>query len=99
MAARVARRAVDVLRKKGIKAGLVRPLMVFPFPENALKDTLSHARAIVAVELSAGQMIEDVKLAVECRVPVSLCCRYGGNIPSVVEICAAAENALKGGAR
>ena len=99
VAARVARRAVDVLRKKGIKAGLVRPLMVFPFPENALKDTLSHARAIVAVELSAGQMIEDVKLAVECRVPVSLCCRYGGNIPSVVEICTAAENALKGGAR
>ena len=99
VAARVARRAVDVLRKKGIKAGLVRPLMVFPFPENALKDTLSHARAIVAVELSAGQLIEDVKLAVECRVPVSLCCRYGGNIPSVAEICAEAENALKGCAR
>ena len=96
VSARVARRAVDMLRRDGVKAGLVRPQMVFPFPVEALRATLGTARAIVSVEMSAGQMIDDIRLALECALPVHLCSRYGGNIPSVAEVCAAGREALSG---
>ncbi len=89
ISSRVAAGAVAMLREEGIRAGLVRPQMVFPFPKNALSKLLDngHARALVSVELSAGQMIEDIRLAIDCRLPVHLCNRMGGNIPSCGDIC------------
>lgn len=85
---RVASGAVTQLREKGVKAGLIRPKMVFPFPKDSLRRLLDngHTKAVVSVELSAGQMIEDIKLALDCRLPVHLCNRMGGNIPSCNEI-------------
>jgi len=95
VAARVARRAVDVLREQGIKAGLLRPQMVWPFPVDALKAAMKTAKAFISVEMNCGQMIDDIKLSIECRRPVYLCSRCGGNIPSVAEIAARAAEVMK----
>ncbi len=82
IAARVSRNAVNEARANGIKAGLIRPITLWPFPEKVFKNAAGHAKEIISVELSMGQMIEDVRLATECKVPVSLCCRVGGMIPT-----------------
>lgn len=93
IAARVAKNAVNAARAEGIKAGLIRPVTVWPFPEKVFKKALGNAKQFISVELSMGQMIEDVKLATECRVPVSLCCRVGGMIPSPDQVYAAIREA------
>ena len=84
--ARLARSAVDALREQGVKAGLIRPQTLFPFPVDALQNAKNKAKLFLSVELSNGQMIDDVKLAVNCDVPVKLINRMGGNIPTIDEI-------------
>ena len=81
---RLARTAVDELRARGIRAGLLRPITLFPFPVNELRRL--RAQQLIAVELSCGQMIDDVKLAINCDRPVHLINRMGGNIPGTGEI-------------
>ena len=88
---RLAKNAVDELRRAGVKAGLVRPKLLFPFPKDALNALVPAAKKFVAVELSGGQMIEDVKLAIECRRPVELIHRVGGRLISVEELVAAVK--------
>ncbi len=83
--ARVARSAVDKAREKGIKAGLVRPITLWPFPTQALK-AASHAKNFLVVEMSMGQMVDDVKLAIDCKVPVHFYGRTGGMIPTPAEV-------------
>lgn len=97
IAARVSQNAVDAARAKGIKAGMIRPITLWPFPEKALKAAAAQCASFISVELNMGQMIEDVKLAIECKRPVSLCCRTGGMIPSPDEVLAAIERAVEGG--
>lgn len=97
IAARVSQNAVDAARKKGIKAGMIRPITLWPFPEKALKAAAEQCASFISVELNMGQMIEDVRLAIECKRPVSLCCRTGGMIPSPDEVLAAIERAAEGG--
>jgi len=97
IAARVAQNAIDAVRGRGIKAGMIRPITLWPFPEKALKAAAKQCRAFVSVELNMGQMIEDVKLSIDCSRPVSLCCRTGGMIPSPDEVVAAIERAAEGG--
>ena len=82
IAARVSKNAVVALRKEGIKAGLIRPITIWPFPKKPIREAADKVKAFVSVELSMGQMIEDVKLAEECRKPVVLCNRVGGMIPT-----------------
>ncbi|MBP5288787.1 MAG: 3-methyl-2-oxobutanoate dehydrogenase subunit VorB, partial [Clostridia bacterium] len=82
IAARVAKNAVVALRKEGVKAGLIRPITIWPFPKKAIREAADQVKAFVSVELSMGQMIEDVKLAEECKRPVVLCNRVGGMIPT-----------------
>lgn len=84
--ARVAKSAVSAARKEGIKAGLFRPITLYPFPEAALKKAAADVRVILDTELSMGQMIEDVKLATNCSVPVEFYGRTGGVIPTPEEI-------------
>ena len=95
IASRVAKNAVVAARNEGIKAGLIRPITLWPFP-NAAFEKADKVKAFVSVELSMGQMIEDVKLATKCAKPVSLCNRCGGMIPSPDEVLAAIKNAAKG---
>ena len=82
IAARVSKNAVNEARKMGIKVGLIRPITLWPFPAAPFKKAATHVKQIISVELSMGQMIEDVKLASECKIPVTLCNRTGGMIPS-----------------
>ena len=95
IAARVAKNAVNAARAEGIKAGLIRPITLWPFPEKTFKKVIGRAKQIISVELSMGQMIEDVRLATECRVPVSLCYRVGGMIPSPDQVYAAIKEAVE----
>jgi 2-oxoglutarate/2-oxoacid ferredoxin oxidoreductase subunit alpha len=88
-AARVARTAVAHARDAGLPVGLFRPISLWPFPEDALRELSSRMRGILTVELSAGQMVEDVRLAVEGRCPVAFHGRTGGMVPSPDEVVAA----------
>jgi 2-oxoglutarate ferredoxin oxidoreductase subunit alpha len=81
-AARVARTAIERAREVGLRAGLFRPISLWPFPTQPLRDLARRARGFLVVELSAGQMVEDVQLAVEGRVPVAFHGRTGGILPS-----------------
>ena len=96
IASRVAKNAVAAARAEGIKAGLIRPITLWPFPNEAFAKVKDTAKAFVSVELSMGQMIEDVRLATECKKPVTLCNRCGGMIPSPDEVLESIRNALKG---
>ena len=86
--ARIAKSAVNACRKAGIKAGLMRPITLWPFPEKHLAELAEKTRAFLTVELSMGQMVDDVRLAVEHRVPVHFYGRTGGMMPSVDEVAA-----------
>ena len=99
IAARVSKNAVVEARKKGIKVGLIRPITLWPFPKAPFAKAAQHAKKMISVELNMGQMIEDVRLATECKVPVTLCNRAGGMIPSPEQVLAAIEDAAKGGDR
>lgn len=84
--ARLAKSAVDSARKLGIKAGLFRPKTLWPFPVKQINEACANAKRVLCVEMSMGQMIDDVKLALECRLPVSFFGRTGGVIPKPSEI-------------
>jgi 2-oxoglutarate ferredoxin oxidoreductase subunit alpha len=95
--ARIAKGAVDKARQQGIKVGLVRPITLWPFPSDRLAQVAKTAKAFLAVEMSLGQMVEDVRLAVNGAKPVHLYSRTGGMIPVVNEIVAEVEKIAKGG--
>ena len=84
--ARLAKSAVDAARKKGIKAGIFRPVTLWPFPEKELNEACRNAKKVLTVEMSMGQMVDDVKLALNCRLPVEFFGRTGGVVPSPTEI-------------
>ena len=88
IASRVAQNAINEARKNGVKIGMIRPITLWPFPKKALDAAADKVKAFISVELSMGQMIEDVELAIRCRKPVYLCSRSGGIIPSVEDILA-----------
>ena len=94
IAARVAKNAITQMRKAGLKVGLIRPITVWPFPKKVIREAADKVKGFVSVELSMGQMIEDVRLAEECIRPVVLCNRSGGMIPDVDQIIKV-TNALK----
>lgn len=84
---RVLRSTVESLRKEGLKAGLFRPITLWPYPSKALVEAALRVQKVLVVELSNGQMIEDVKLALNGKVPVEFYGRVGGNVPTVEELC------------
>ena len=83
---RILRSAVQAARAEGQRVGLFRPITLWPFPSEALRSAAANVREVMAVELSNGQMVEDVRLALNGRVPVEFYGRIGGNVPSVEEI-------------
>ncbi len=86
--ARIAKSAIAEARAKGVKAGLLRPITLWPFPKKRLGELADHAKAFLSVEMSMGQMVDDVRLAVNGKKPVSFFGRTGGIIPSVEEVAA-----------
>ncbi len=89
--ARVCQKAVEMAREEGIKVGLLRPITLFPFPTEAIERHAARVKGMLTVEMNAGQMIDDVRLAVNGRVPVEYFGRLGGIVPAPDEVL----NALK----
>ena len=83
---RISRSAVDRARSEGVKAGLLKPLTLWPFPEKQIRESTKNAKHILTVEMNMGQMVQDVKCAVEYKLPVSFYGRTGGVIPTPAEI-------------
>lgn len=86
LSARICHKAMDLARAKGIKAGLFRPITLFPFPYDRLKELAAGVKVMMSVELNTGQMVEDVRLAVAGSVPVAFYGRLGGMVPTPEEI-------------
>ncbi len=97
IAARVSKNAVNEARKRSIKVGMLRPITLWPFPKEPFFEAAKQVKHFLSVELSMGQMIEDVELAIRCTRPVSLCKRTGGMIPSPAEVLSAIQAIAKGG--
>jgi 2-oxoisovalerate ferredoxin oxidoreductase alpha subunit len=89
---RILRSAVDEARKQGIKVGLFRPITLWPYPSQELARIALHVEKILVVELSNGQMLEDVRLALDGKRPIEFYGRVGGNVPSVEELLAKIED-------
>lgn len=97
VAARVSQNAVDIARKEGIKVGMIRPITLWPFPKAVLLSAADKVNAFISVELNMGQMIEDIKLSIECKKPVLLCNRTGGMIPTTENVLDKIYEAAKNG--
>ena len=95
--ARIALSAMRKLRAEGIRAGLIRPITLWPFPNAPIAKAAEHAKAFLTVEMSMGQMVDDVRLAAEGKVPVHFFGRTGGIVPTVREIITEVEKLAKEG--
>ena len=97
IAARVAKNAIVKAREEGIKVGMIRPITLWPFPQKAFEEAADKVNSFISVELSMGQMIEDIKLYTHSKKPVTLCNRVGGMIPSPEQVLESIRKANKGG--
>jgi 2-oxoglutarate ferredoxin oxidoreductase subunit alpha len=91
LSARICQKAMDLARERGLRVGLFRPITLYPFPTAALARAAGSVKAFLTVEMNAGQMVEDVRLAVEGRRPVEFTGRMGGMIPSPDDVLATVE--------
>ncbi len=94
-ASRICMKALDMARKQGVKVGLLRPITLFPFPNKAIQLMTKQLKGILTVEMTAGQMVEDVQLAINDNTPVCYYGRMGGIIPTASEIVEALKNSFK----
>ena len=94
LCARICHKAVNIAREKGIKVGLLRPITLFPFPTEKLYSLADKMKLMLTVELNAGQMVEDVRLSVNGKVPVEYYGRLGGMLPNPDEIVNILENLI-----
>lgn len=99
IAARVSRNAIDAAREKGIRVGMIRPITLWPFPKKAIADAAKQVKSFLSVELSMGQMIEDIELAMKSTRPVRLVNRVGGMIPSPEQVLGSIEEIAGGEAK
>ncbi|MFO7873672.1 MAG: 3-methyl-2-oxobutanoate dehydrogenase subunit VorB [Bacteroidales bacterium] len=95
--ARITRKAMEMARKKGIKVGLIRPQTLYPFPVEELYRLAGQVKGILTVEMNAGQMVEDVRLAANGQTKVEHFGRFGGIVPSPDEVLNALEQQIIGG--
>ncbi len=98
--ARICQKAVDIARNNGLKVGLLRPITLFPFPKKPIGELAKRVKGFLTVEMNAGQMVEDVQLAVaktKCSVPVEYFGRMGGIVPTPLEVVEALKQKLIGG--
>lgn len=95
LCARICQKAMDVAREQGIKAGLLRPITLFPFPSKRLHQLSTQASLMLTVELNSGQMVEDVRLAVNGRIPVEFYGRLGGMTPTPESIVSHLQNLIQ----
>lgn len=94
---RICQKSVQLAREAGIKAGLLRPITLFPFPEKVVSNYANQVKGFLSVEMSAGQMVEDIRLAVNGKTPVAHYGRMGGVIPNPAEVVDALKQKIIGG--
>lgn len=92
--ARIAQKAMEDARAEGIKVGLLRPITLWPFPYKAIAERAKRLKGILSVEINAGQMVEDIRLAVEGNIPVAHFGRLGGIVPAPDEVVEALKQKL-----
>ncbi|MEG2573818.1 MAG: transketolase C-terminal domain-containing protein, partial [Bacteroides sp.] len=92
--ARIGQKAMEMARAEGIKVGLLRPITLWPFPTNIIAEYASKVKGMLSLELNAGQMIEDIRLAVNGKVQVEHFGRLGGIVPDPDEIVTAVKELL-----
>ncbi|MCD8173390.1 MAG: 3-methyl-2-oxobutanoate dehydrogenase subunit VorB [Alistipes sp.] len=92
--ARISSKAVEMAREEGHKVGLLRPITLYPFPSAQIRELAGRVKGILTVEMSTGQMVEDVRLSAGCAVPVEYYGRYGGMIPTPGEVYQALKSLL-----
>lgn len=85
---RICKSAIEMARAEGIKVGMIRPITLWPYPKAALAKAADHAKKFLVVELNMGQMVDDVKVAIDCRRPVSFFGRTGGMLPTADDVLA-----------
>ena len=94
LSARICHKAAIMAREKGIKAGMFRPITLFPYPYKRLNELADRVKFFLTVELNAGQMVEDVRLGVNGKIPVEFYGRLGGMVPNPEEIVNKLENLI-----
>ena len=94
VSARICQKSIEIGRKKGVKIGLLRPITLYPYPSNELFKLADQVKGMLSVEMNAGQMVEDVKLSVEGKVKVEHYGRFGGIIPTPLEVLCALEEKI-----
>jgi 2-oxoglutarate ferredoxin oxidoreductase subunit alpha len=87
-------KSMELARAKGLKVGLLRLITLYPFPKKQIAELAKKVKGMLCVEMSAGQMIEDVKLAANCSIPIEHYGRFGGIIPSPEEVLEAMEKEI-----
>jgi 2-oxoglutarate/2-oxoacid ferredoxin oxidoreductase subunit alpha len=95
LSARICQKAMDISREKGIRVGLLRPITLFPYPSKRLLELAPQLKMVLSVELNSGQMVEDVRLAVNGKVPVEFYGRMGGMMPTPESIVEHLETLIK----
>ena len=96
-AARISQKAIELLRHEGVRVGMLRPITLWPFPTPRIAELARRMKGILCAEINSGQMLDDVRLAVEGACPVALHGRMGGMVPTPEEIAAALrEKLIKG---
>ncbi|MCU0404350.1 MAG: 3-methyl-2-oxobutanoate dehydrogenase subunit VorB [Chitinophagaceae bacterium] len=95
LSARICHKAMELAREKGIKVGLIRPITLWPFPETRLHELAGSVKLMLSVELNTGQMVQDIKLAVNGKVPVHFYGRLGGMVPAPEEVLQHLENLIQ----
>ncbi len=95
---RICKSAIEMARAEGIKVGLIRPITLWPYPQKALAKAADTAKHFLVVELNMGQMVDDVKVAIDCRKPVSFFGRTGGMLPTAEDVLAEIKK-INGGIR
>ncbi len=95
-ASRICQKAVQLCREQGIKVGILRPITLYPFPTKEIERLSKQVKGILTVEMSAGQMVEDVRQAAKFRIPVEHFGRFGGVIPTPEEIVEALKKQIIG---
>jgi 2-oxoglutarate ferredoxin oxidoreductase subunit alpha len=95
LTSRICGKTMNLAREKGLKVGLLRPITLYPFPSDALAKLAERANVFLTVEMNAGQMVEDVRLAVNGKCPVHFYGRMGGMIPSPEEVLTKVESIVK----
>lgn len=93
---RIVKNAIVALKEEGIEVGLIRPITLWPFPEKAFTEIPASCKHVMSVEMSMGQMIDDIKISLAGRLPVSFFGRTGGMIPSPEEVVAAVKEVIGG---